>query len=78
MPTILRIGPFRFFFYSNENNEPRHIHVQSERRLAKFWLRPAALAANVGFDARELNRLLRLVGEHEALFVKAWDEFFGN
>ncbi len=78
MPTVLRSGPFRFFFYSNENQEPRHVHVQRERSQAKFWLRPVAVAANVGFNAQELNRLLRLVDEHEAVFVRAWDEFFGD
>jgi hypothetical protein len=40
MPTILRIGSYRFFFYSNEIGEPPHIHIQSERKLAKFWLQP--------------------------------------
>ena len=28
MPTILRIANFRFHFYSNEGNEPPHIHVR--------------------------------------------------
>ena len=37
MPTVLRIGTYRFFFYANENSEPHHIHVQRERALAKFW-----------------------------------------
>jgi hypothetical protein len=36
MPTLGRIGPFRFFFYSNEGAEPPHIHVQQERKIAKF------------------------------------------
>ena len=36
MPTVLRIGPFRFFFYSNESGEPAHIHIQQDKMLAKF------------------------------------------
>lgn len=40
MPTVLRIGAFRFFFYSNEGGEPPHIHIQRDRMLAKFWLQP--------------------------------------
>src|SRR5688572_3522127 len=44
MPTVARIGPYRFFFYGNEGTEPPHIHVQRERRLAKFWLDPVLLA----------------------------------
>jgi len=55
MPTVLRIDGYRFFFYSNENNEPRYIHVQRERILAKFWLHPVALASSTGFPASELN-----------------------
>jgi hypothetical protein len=36
MPTLGRIGPFRFFFYSNEGTEPPHVHAQHERKIAKF------------------------------------------
>lgn len=76
MPTVLRIGAFRFFFYSNEGNEPVHIHVQSGGKLAKFWLQPVNLASSMSFNAKELNQLLVLVREHEALFMEAWNDFF--
>lgn len=76
MPTVLRVGPYRFFFYANENNEPRHIHVQRDKMLAKFWLQPVALASSVGFPAQELSKLLRLVEEHQRKFVETWNEFF--
>lgn len=78
MPTILRIGPYRFFFYSNENGEPTHVHVQRERALAKFWLDPVALASSTGFSAQELTKLSRLVRENATKFVEAWNEFFGS
>ena len=78
MPTVLRIGGYRFFFYANENGEPHHIHVQRERMLAKFWLRPVSLAGSSGFAAQDLNRLLRLVETNQQMFVKAWDEFFSS
>lgn len=78
MPTILRIGAFRFFFYSNEGQEPAHIHVQSGNKLAKFWISPVHLANSVGFNAKELNQLLTLVREHEALFLEAWNDFFNT
>lgn len=77
MPTVLRIDGYRFFFYANENGEPCHIHVQRERMLAKFWLRPVALASSSGFAAHELKKLLGLVSEHQERFVEAWNEFFG-
>jgi hypothetical protein len=77
VPTILRVGPYRFFFYSNENNEPAHIHVQREDALAKFWLDPVALASSTGFPAQELTKLSRLVRENTAKFLEAWNEYFG-
>lgn len=78
MPTILRIGPYRFFFYSNENSEPAHIHVQREHALAKFWLTPVALASSAGFPAQELTKLSRLVRENATKFLEAWNEYFGT
>lgn len=39
MPTVLRIGPYRFHFYSRESNEPPHIHVSRDDFEVKFWLR---------------------------------------
>lgn len=36
MPTVLRIGPYRFFFYSNENDEPMHIHVLKRSSSGKI------------------------------------------
>lgn len=78
MPTVKKVGPYRFFFYSNEGTEPVHIHVQRERRLAKFWLEPVALARTVGFTAQELRRIERLVGENRHQFVEAWHDYFGR
>jgi hypothetical protein len=33
IPTVLKEGKYRFFFFSNEGTEPPHIHVESERNL---------------------------------------------
>lgn len=41
MPTVLRDGPYRFFFYASDRGEPPHVHVQRELMVAKFWLTPA-------------------------------------
>jgi len=78
VPTILRIGPYRFFFYSNEGLEPSHIHVQRDRSLAKFWLEPVTLASSARFSGRELRTLERLVVENRARFQEAWNEHFGG
>jgi hypothetical protein len=77
MPTVLRIGPYRFYFWSHELNEPPHIQVDREARSAKFWLAPVSLARNLGFRAHELRDIQELVEQHETEFQEAWDGHFG-
>ncbi len=74
MPVVLRIGRYRFFFFSNEGNEPPHIHVRAAGDEAKFWLDPVQLAANYGFNAREINEIEHLVDEHREDLLEAWHE----
>jgi hypothetical protein len=76
MPTILKIGPYRFFFYSNESGEPAHIHVQKDNCSAKFWLSPVVMSNSYGFSSTELSKLHALVNQHQTKFMEAWNEFF--
>ena len=77
MPTVLRVGPLRFFFYSNEAGEAPHVHVQRDRALAKVWLAPVALASSTRFKGHELRRIERIVIEHAEQLLEAWNDFFG-
>jgi len=76
MPTVLVIGPYRFFFYSGDREEPVHIHVERDNRTAKFWLQPVRLQNSGGFKSKELSRIQDLVEENQAKFVEAWNEHF--
>ena len=76
MPTIRRSGPYRLFLFSNEGSEPPHVHVQRDGALAKVWLAPVALASSSSFSARQLNRIERLVAEHQDELKEAWRDFF--
>jgi hypothetical protein len=78
VPTVMRIGPYRFHFYSREGNEPPHIHVARDDIEAKFWLRPVALAANYGFSPAELRDIHRLVEEHCETLTKAYIRIHGQ
>lgn len=78
MPTVLKSGPYRLYFYSHEPNEPAHVHVDRDAMSAKFWLEPVALARNHGFSARELRRLESIVAENGASLRAAWNEFFDD
>ncbi len=78
MPTVLRTGPYRFYFYSHEPNEPRHVHVDRDELSAKFWLEPVELAINFGFSAVELRRVQLVVESNQAGFIEAWNGHFGT
>jgi 3-methyladenine DNA glycosylase AlkD len=76
VPTIARLGPYRFFFYAGDRSEPPHVHVEREDMVAKFWLAGSSLVENRGFAAHELRRLSRLIAEHSRDFREAWDDYF--
>lgn len=76
MPTVLRVGPFRFFFYAGDGSEPPHVHVERDDCEAKFWLDPVRLERSGGFGRKEINRLRQLVEEHRPQLMENWDEFF--
>lgn len=79
MPTVRSIsGPYRFFFYSFDCNEPPHVHVSRERRLCKFWLTPVVLATNDGFSAVELKRIRGIIVKNRDRIMEAWHGHCGE
>lgn len=78
MPTVLRRGPYRFYFFSHEPNEPPHMHVDRDARSAKFWLQPVALARNAGFSPKDLAEIQRIVREEQSTLLEAWHGYFGT
>jgi len=51
MPTVLRVGPYRFLFYAGDRNEAAHVHVERDDDVAKFWLDPVRLQRSGGISA---------------------------
>ncbi len=78
MPTVLLTEGFRFFSFSNERNEPPHIHVEPGDGYAKLWLAPIVLVDSVGLTRSELRRLRELTRSNERLFLERWREHFGS
>lgn len=76
MPTVLRVGPFRFFFYTGDGGEPPHVHIERDDCEAKFWLDPVRLERSRGFRRKEINQLRELVEEHREQLLESWNEFF--
>ena len=78
MPTVLRFGPYRFYFYSHEPNEPPHVHIDREEQSCKFRLNPVTLARNLGFSPKELRDSGKTVMENEKRLLEVWHEYFGD
>ncbi len=75
VPTVLRIGSFRFHFYSDEMREPSHIHVATPEGECKFWLEPIVLARNRGVRPHEIREIERLVFEHQEFLKEKYREY---
>jgi hypothetical protein len=76
MPEVLRERGFRFFFFSREGNEPRHVHIEKAENYAKFWLDPIELAESRGFRSSDLREVHNLVEAHRESIIIAWNEHF--
>jgi hypothetical protein len=78
MPTVLREGGFRCYFYSHEPNEPPHVHVDKGGSSAKVWLEPVGLARSIGFRVKDINAILSLVRQNRGQLLEAWHGYFGS
>ena len=78
MPTVLRLGPYRFLFYAGDRDEPPHVHVERDDNVAKFWLDPVRLQRSGGFGRVEIRRIQRLVEQNRERFLRSWNEYFND
>jgi hypothetical protein len=78
MPTVLRAGPYRFFFYAGDRDEPHHIHIERDDKVAKFWLDPIRLQSSGGFNRLELRHVYSIIEENREFLMEAWNEYFGR
>ena len=78
MPTVLTAGPYRFFFYSSDRDEPPHVHVERNDRIAKFWLDPVRYHSSEEFNRAELTRIQKVIQAHHQELLEAWNAYFGS
>jgi len=78
MPTVLRSGPYRAFFYAGDRHEPPHVHIERDKCQAKYWLQPVALASSSGFSRGELMDIYKLISEHQVILLEKWHDYFGD
>jgi hypothetical protein len=78
MPTVLRVGAYRFFFYSGDRHEPQHVHVERDNRVAKFWINPVRLESGGRFSGTEIRRIGDIVEDNREILVRTWNEYFNR
>ncbi len=78
MPTILKTGPYRFFFYAGDRDESQHIHVERDDKIAKFWLDPVRLQSSGGFSRTEIRKIHKIINANHSKLMEAWNEYFGS
>ena len=76
MPTVFTINGYRFFFFSNENREPLHVHIEKAEKHAKYWLEPVALAENYLFNSTELSKIEIIIQKHLLKIKEDWHGYF--
>ena len=77
MPTVLTEQGFRFFFWSNENDEPMHVHVEKGGAEGKIWLEPVVKIAYMhGFIAKQEKIIMGIIKDKFLIFKQKWDEHF--
>ena len=75
MPSVLKIGSYRFHFYSDEGKEPPHIHIETPEGECKFWMNPIRLARNRGVHPRIVREIEKLVFENQDFLMEKYNEF---
>lgn len=79
MPTLLNVKGLRFFFYSNEYNEPIHIHVKKGDAEGKIWLEPTiGIGWLHGFTSAEEKDIMQIVHTNAESFKLKWNEYFNS
>lgn len=79
MPTIFRnLDGYRFFFFSLDRGEPIHVHIDKDKKHAKFWLEPISLAKSKNFRSHELTEIRKLIEVHLEEIRRKWHEHFGR
>ena len=76
MPTVLRVGPYQFYFYASDVVEPPHVHVKRDQAEAKFWLSPVQYERSRRFPPHELRKIRSLVVANQRRLLEIWYEYF--
>lgn len=83
MPSLFTVGGYRFFFWSNEEGEPIHVHLSKgapSPNATKLWLTKSGgcvVAHNKGqIPEKDLRELVRIAAAQHDLICESWKKYF--
>ena len=80
MPTIIYIYGWRLFFYSNEGNEPIHIHAEKADIECKFWILEEEIEIKEAYaynlNQKDRKEIKKIIYQHFDLIVDSWYKYF--
>ena len=85
MPKLFKIGSYSIYFWSNEGNEPVHVHVSQGSQTAnatKIWLTSDGKAIECHNHSKIpqhlLNDIIDFIESQWTDIIKAWKKYFGE
>lgn len=85
MPKVFQFGKYTIFFWSNENDEPLHVHVcegTPSPNATKIWITRSGrciVAHNKGrIPSRELLELQEVISAQFFLICRKWADHFAT
>ena len=79
----MKVFGYKIYFWSNENNEPIHIHISKgnpTKKSTKVWITQSGgciVATNKSkMPQNDFNKLLDIVSKHYFLIISQWKEFY--
>ena len=83
LPSLFMVSGYKVYFWSNENNDPIHVHVSKGKPTSngtKIWFTRTGgciLASNgSGISKRELNELMEFISAQFFLICAEWKKIF--
>ena len=72
MPTVLKQDGYQFIIFTKDH-PPAHVHVKRAENAARVRLEPVEIMDSIGFNTRELSRILTITQENQQDFLAVWD-----
>ncbi|MBE8952117.1 MAG: DUF4160 domain-containing protein [Quinella sp. 1Q7] len=85
LPILFELYGYKIFFWSNENDEPVHVHVAKGKQTpnaTKIWLpadsNPVVVHNKSRIPQKDLTRILKAVALERDTIIARWYDYFGK